>query len=135
MSRLNQRVTQLFAMRAYDLAEPNYLALLRSDSPELRQDAQLKLAIIRMRLRERYPESLKYLKQAMVGPNAQMADTARYRYGLALGYLNRFREASTVVQSLCRGPKNVGRSMQYQVGRLLHEAGFLMMHLSPTDNF
>ena len=64
-----------------------------------------------MRLRERYPESLKYLKQAMVGPNAQMADTARYRYGLALGYLNRFREASTVMRVCTRGHQKTSVSL------------------------
>ena len=122
---LVRRASQLFEMRAYDLAEPDFQQIVKAGSPKAAQEARLRLATIRMRLRERYGESVDLLKQAMTGPDERLRRSARYRYGLALGYLGQFKEASDLMRAFIPQAKRGRRSVfaRYQVGRLLHEAG------------
>ncbi|MEE2787021.1 MAG: transglycosylase SLT domain-containing protein [Myxococcota bacterium] len=121
---LLRRALQLFEMRAYDLAEPDFKRIIAAGGPEARQQAQLKLATIRMRLRQKYPESVDLLKQAMTGPDGKLRESAQYRYGLALGYLGEFQKASQFMSAFIARASPGRRSVfaRYQVGRLLHEA-------------
>ncbi len=119
-SEVADRAEALFIARAYGLAEPACEEVLRRGTAEDRQRAQLRLATIRMRLRERYAEALPLLKAAVKGPDARMAQHARYRRGLVLGQLERWDEAIAVMRTV-RGGYTTRAA--YQVGRLMHQAG------------
>ena len=114
------RAEALFLARAYGLAEPACEEVLRRGTAEARQRARLRLATIRMRLRERYEEALPLLAEAAKGPDAALAEDAAYRRGLVLGQLERWDEAVAAMRAV--GGRYRTRA-GYQVGRLLHEAG------------
>jgi len=115
-----RRAEALFIARAYDLAEPAFQTVLRGGTSEAQQRAHLRLATMRMRLRERYGEALDHTVKAATGPDAALASRARYRRGLVLGQLERWDEAVAVMRTV-RGRYTTRAA--YQVGRLLHQAG------------
>ncbi len=120
-----ERAEVLFAFRAYHLAAPEYRALTRSSTPDVRQRAQLRLATIQMRLREKYPDSEVLLRAAVKGPEKTLRWQAGYRLGLTLGHLGQFQQASDQMrQTLDSGFRGrTAVNARYQIGRLSHEAG------------
>ncbi len=121
------RADRLFIMRAYDLAEPAYAAVAGdpATSPAVAQHARIRMATIRMRMRDGYDQALKHLKAARLGPNPALLLEMEYRTGLVLGHLGRFKEASKAMARYrlksTRGRR--AREAGFQVGRLLHEGG------------
>ncbi|MBV72232.1 MAG: hypothetical protein CMH52_12980 [Myxococcales bacterium] len=123
-SAKRKRADNLFDLRAYQLAQVDYLVLSKSSDRELRQLAHMRLGIIRMRMRDDYPQSARWFKLAKAGPDEKMSLESAYRYAIVLGYMGRYEEASRLMEDLA--PSLAGRrrrNARYQVGRLLHEAG------------
>ena len=121
------RADRLFIMRAYDLAEPGYAAIAAdpATSPAVAQHARIRMATIRMRMRDGYDQALEHLKAARLGPNPALLLEMEFRTGLVLGHLGRFKEASKAMARYrvksTRGRR--AREAGFQVGRLLHEGG------------
>ncbi|MEE2755975.1 MAG: lytic transglycosylase domain-containing protein [Myxococcota bacterium] len=135
-SAKKKRAHNLFDLRAYQLAQVDYLVLSKSSDPELRQLAQMRLGIIRMRMRDDYPQSAKWFRRAKSGPNEKIARESAYRYAIVLGYMGRYKEASRLMERLA--PDLAGRrrrNARYQVGRLLHEAGLFERAIKKHEAF
>ncbi|MCA9541776.1 MAG: transglycosylase SLT domain-containing protein, partial [Myxococcales bacterium] len=127
-----------FEQRAYGLAEADFARLAaESKDAAVRQEADLRIGVIRMRLREGYDRALNHLRSARGGPDRAMADEAQYRIGLVLGNLHRYEEASkamaTYLERAPRGP--FAESAGYQVGRLLHQAGQFDAAIAAHERF
>jgi soluble lytic murein transglycosylase len=119
------RAENLFKLRAYRLAQPDFSRLAKSTDSQVRQRAELRLGTIRMRMRNDYEQSAMWLDRARTGPDTKLALDAEYRYGIALGYLGRYRKASEIMAGVSKRTRgHRARNARYQVGRLLHEAGF-----------
>ena len=130
------RAENLFKLRAYTLAQSDFLWLQKSANPEVKQRAQLRLGTIRMRMRNDYEQSAAWLDSARNGPDEKLALDADYRYGIALGYLGRYRAASKVMAEVSvRARGRRARNARYQVGRLLHEAGHFREAVDKHQDF
>ena len=118
------RAENLFTLRAYALAQVDFLVLSTSTIAKRRQLAQLRLGTIRMRLRNDYEQSATWLRLASEGPDRALALDAAYRHAIVTGYQGHYRKASALMDGLVTQLKGRRRTnARYQVGRLLHEAG------------
>ncbi len=120
-----KRARKLYKDRAYDLASDAYTKLTKSADPSLRQEALLRLATIRMRLRKEYSTAYQELKTAEKGPNKNFAAESYYRRGLMEGNLENYRRGSRHMRKYRkRWPRGDHRvRATYQIGRLLHQMG------------
>ncbi|MBR58683.1 MAG: hypothetical protein CMH54_11775 [Myxococcales bacterium] len=120
-----KRARKLYEDRAYDLASDAYASIAKGPGRKLRQEAQLRMATMRMRLRKEYPVAYKELEAAEKGPNTKFAAEAYYRRGLMEGNLGNFRRGSRHMRRYRkkwpRGDHRVRAT--YQIGRLLHQNG------------
>jgi len=121
---LLRRVRNLLFARDYDALPADLVRLARE--PAHRAEALLGQALLRMRLREGYPEALRLLEEVpRTRHDRQQAATALFRQGIVLGHLGRYRDGSRAMQRYLRvAPKgSSAREAGFQRGRLLHEGG------------
>jgi len=75
-------------------------------------------------MRDNYPQTEHWFSEAVKGPHEATTLDAHYRRAIALGYLKRYTEGSQMMETVSRKMKGRRQqSAQYQIGRLLHEAG------------
>ena len=119
-----RRAENLFSLRAYALAQVDFLALSKSTDAKRRQLAQLRLGTMLMRLRNDYEQSATWLRLASEGPERALALDSAYRHAVVTGYLGHHRKASALMEDLVSKLKGRRKTnARYQIGRLLHEAG------------